>query len=121
VTFHIKNGLDDPEFVKFKNYYAKCEDDVKNKKIKKKEKAEEEIAGGAQSPPLEQQPPKPEPVDTEKKKNYYRTQMAPKNIWIIKPGENTNRGQGIQVAKEFNEIRDIIEDATNRIKRTCIL
>jgi hypothetical protein len=38
--------------------------------------------------------------------------MAPKNIWIIKPGENTNRGVGIQVAKEFNEIRDLIVDST---------
>ena len=26
---------------------------------------------------------------------YYQSQATPKNIWIIKPGENTNRGQGI--------------------------
>jgi hypothetical protein len=26
---------------------------------------------------------------------YYQSMAAPKNIWIIKPGENTNRGQGI--------------------------
>jgi tubulin--tyrosine ligase len=47
--------------------------------------------------------------------------MPPKNIWIIKPGENTNRGVGIQVAKEFNEIRDIIVDSTTSNKRTCIV
>jgi tubulin---tyrosine ligase len=30
------------------------------------------------------------------------------NVWIIKPGENTNRGQGIQVASSLNEIKSII-------------
>ena len=29
---------------------------------------------------------------------------AIKNVWIIKPGENTNCGNGIQVASNFNEI-----------------
>ena len=53
VTFHIKEGLDDPEFFKFQAYY-----------------------------------------DANREK-------ASTNVWIIKPGENTNRGQGIQVAKEF--------------------
>ena len=47
--------------------------------------------------------------------------MAPKNIWIIKPGENTNQGQGIQVAKEFNEIQGIIKDSTANSRRTCIV
>jgi hypothetical protein len=35
------------------------------------------------------------PTDEKQEPTYYRTQMAMKNIWIIKPGENTNRGQGI--------------------------
>ena len=30
------------------------------------------------------------------------------NIWIIKPGENSNRGTGIQVASSLNEIKSII-------------
>jgi len=33
----------------------------------------------------------------------------PHNIWIIKPGENTNRGSGINVCKEFGEIKSLIE------------
>ena len=45
VTFHIKEGLEDPEWIKFQQYY-------------------------------------------EENNNQ-------KNIWILKPGENTNRGQGI--------------------------
>jgi hypothetical protein len=28
-----------------------------------------------------------------------------KNIWIIKPGENTNRGNGIMVSKDYEEIK----------------
>jgi hypothetical protein len=33
LTFHVKNGLDDPEFQRFEQHYAKCEEDVKNKKV----------------------------------------------------------------------------------------
>jgi hypothetical protein len=44
-----------------------------------------------------------------------------KNIWIIKPGENTNRGNGIIVLKEFDEIKKLIEESTANKKRTCIV
>ena len=37
----------------------------------------------------------------EKIKKKYR---APQNTWIIKPGENTNRGQGITVVKTIREV-----------------
>ena len=78
---------------------------------------EKSVNNGNTSPPLEK--PSDDAEGKEKKvKKYYNTQVAAKNIWIIKPGENTNQGQGIKVAKEYNEIKDIIEDATNRIKRT---
>lgn len=30
------------------------------------------------------------------------------NVWIIKPGENTNRGYGINVARDLNDIRKFI-------------
>jgi tubulin--tyrosine ligase len=43
MTFHVKSGLQDPEFLRFKSYY--------------------DADAGAKT-----------------------------NIWIIKPGENTNRG-----------------------------
>lgn len=32
VTFHIKNGLKDPEFVKFKALYEKLEEEIKQRK-----------------------------------------------------------------------------------------
>lgn len=50
VTFHIKNGDQDPEFEKFAEYYQ---------------------------------------AEEEKRKGKFS------NVWIIKPGENTNRGVGI--------------------------
>jgi hypothetical protein len=31
-----------------------------------------------------------------------------KNVWIIKPGENTNRGNGIDVSSNMNEIKQLI-------------
>ncbi|TNV87784.1 hypothetical protein FGO68_gene15266 [Halteria grandinella] len=31
-----------------------------------------------------------------------------KNIWIVKPGENTNRGNGINVCSELNEIKALV-------------
>lgn len=39
LTFHIKTGLEDPEFNKFRNYYNKLEDDIKNKRKHKRKEA----------------------------------------------------------------------------------
>jgi tubulin--tyrosine ligase len=43
-------------------------------------------------------------------RNFYFNNQAEqdKNIWIIKPGENTNRGHGIEVRKELHEIEQLI-------------
>jgi len=30
LTFHVKNGMDDPEFEKFTKYYMRCEEEIKN-------------------------------------------------------------------------------------------
>jgi hypothetical protein len=43
------------------------------------------------------------------------------NAWIIKPGENTNCGHGIQVSKEYYEIKSLITDATQGGNHTCIV
>ena len=57
VTFHVKTGLDDPEFLRFKAY---------QKELTEKQNAEEAEADGGK--------------------------VKRDNIWIIKPGEGTNRG-----------------------------
>lgn len=44
------------------------------------------------------------------------------NIWIIKPGENSNRGTGIQVASSFSEIRSIVQSQSAKNgNRTAIV
>jgi hypothetical protein len=60
ITFHIKSGEEDPEFLKFLEVFHKHE------KMKKRKKC--------------------------------------KNLWIVKPGENSNRGNGIQVVKTLSVI-----------------
>ena len=35
VTFHVKT-YGDVEFTRFQNYYAKCEENIKNRNLKKK-------------------------------------------------------------------------------------
>ena len=44
------------------------------------------------------------------------------NIWIIKPGENSNRGTGIQVANSLTEVRQIVHSmASSAGGRTSIV
>ena len=33
------------------------------------------------------------------------------SMWIIKPGENTNRGTGIQVSRDINHIKSIVNNS----------
>jgi len=69
LTFHIRNGTDDPEFTKFMEYYQQRESICQeNEKIRNSWKDEKK----------------------EKPKKIH-------NIWIVKPGEGTNRGNGISV------------------------
>jgi len=45
-----------------------------------------------------------------------------KSLWIVKPGENTNRGCGINVCRELQPIMDIIKATTvNGQKRSYII
>jgi hypothetical protein len=67
-TFHIKDGLQDLEFIKFEKYYNQLGKNIESE-------------------------------ESEKKLN---------NTWIVKPGENTNRGSGIQYCTEIDEIKDIV-------------
>lgn len=69
LTFHVKNGIEDDEYLKFlQHYYA----------IAKNNKAGSEHG------------------------NKF-------NAWIVKPGENTNRGNGIIVCLDLNEIKAMLK------------
>eukprot|EP01022_Parablepharisma_sp_SALTPOND_P024489 TRINITY_DN542_c0_g1_i1.p1 TRINITY_DN542_c0_g1~~TRINITY_DN542_c0_g1_i1.p1 ORF type:complete len:1002 (+),score=71.85 TRINITY_DN542_c0_g1_i1:11821-14826(+) len=72
LTFHIQNGVADPEFDKFAEHFHLLETEVKNNKEKGK---------------------------------------GTKNVWIVKPGEYSNRGHGIQVLSDFEDIRKTVGSA----------
>ena len=43
-------------------------------------------------------------------------------VWIVKPGENTNRGFGITVCREISEIKKLMSNnMVNGKKRTFII
>ena len=66
MTFHIRNGVDDPEFKDFKRTFLE-----------------------------------------------FAKNTAFKNVWIIKPGENTNRGYGIQVVSSLTEVQAIVRSCNS--------
>jgi tubulin--tyrosine ligase len=43
------------------------------------------------------------------------------NIWIVKPGEDTNRGSGIIVSRDFAEIKALVRDKSAKQDKTAIL
>ncbi|CAI2371443.1 unnamed protein product [Moneuplotes crassus] len=97
VTFHIKDGLQDTEFGKFTDYYNEQERIREENSLKIKELKEEGKSSEA--------------------KKIKKT----RNVWIIKPGENTNRGTGIMVSKEMCEIQELCDNKSNKSNKTCII
>ena len=71
LTFHIKDGLNDKEFIKFQQFFQGEEDMDYGDEIK----------------------------------------SLGKTVWIVKPGENTNRGCGIQVCRDLALIKDMVRTA----------
>jgi tubulin--tyrosine ligase len=78
VTFHVKEGEDDPEFKRFANYYQTFQKE-------------------AESDPTKS------------------------NVWIIKPGENSNRGKGISVSDSIDTIKETLNSLVENSKKTTII
>ena len=83
ITFHLK-GLDDPEYVKFKECYYTIQ--TENQMAKEKQHL-----------------------------------TYPKNLWILKPGENTNKGRDIIVVENEDQIKAEIRSQQIVANRTFIL
>lgn len=79
LTFHIQKGTEDEEFKKFLEYFNKRVEDIK-----------------------EQEKLRKDPLIKKKIKKL-------RNIWIIKPGEITNCGRGIQVCQTLEQVMAVIE------------
>jgi tubulin monoglycylase TTLL3/8 len=96
LTFHIQEGVEDKEFVRFTEYFKRRQQEV----------VEQDKIAQAQEKTMKTKPKKL------------------RNIWIIKPGENTNRGTGISVSSDLKEIRSIVgtrEYHVNGKKKTYII
>ncbi len=96
LTFHIRTGVDDPEFQKFALYYQALEANIKASAAEKAGKGSEDS----------------KPKDPSEQSGVFKP-IVEKNIWIIKPGENSNRGNGIQVLREFEDIKRLVSAATS--------
>ena len=81
LTFHIQKGSDDKEYRKFVKFYRQREDDI----YKQLEYMEDDDYGKSK--------PKIKKL---------------RNIWIVKPGEVSNRGTGITVCDDYNDIKKLV-------------
>jgi len=90
LTFHIQN-TENEEFKLFKEEFLKKQDIGVNGYLKKYPK--EAINNNS--------------LNDEK-------EIENRNIWIIKPGENTNRGNGITISNNFNSILKILQSSSSR-------
>ena len=55
VTFHIKNGLDDPEFQRFKAYYDKTDEEIQMRKLERARGKHEKVEEVATTPNNQEQ------------------------------------------------------------------
>jgi len=52
-------------------------------------------------------------LDDDEIKKIKKQWPIPLNSWIIKPGENSNRGVGISVSQDMSEIRSLVGGGRN--------
>ena len=125
ITFHIENGLNDLEYSKFLSYHNRIEFEILNKNMYKNRVLAERTRKHKEQQKRErierQNKLKKEGIarrDKRTTKSHISSSDSqssedsdcdsddtsdddefkiPKNMWIVKPGENTNRGNGIQV------------------------
>ena len=114
LTFHTQHGVNDAEFRKFANYYNALEQKIKNQKLQMRQAINDYYAEKGNKKALAKMKIEAEysddvesDGDDEESKaiadirKKYRT---PQNTWIVKPGENSNRGTGITVVKSLKEV-----------------
>ncbi len=87
VTFHLKEGADSKEWEKFEQCYMSVQSEIEE--------------GQQEGKDLDKAFP-------EKEALMRQTRKKPRNLWIVKPGENTNRGFGIIVARDLAHIKELI-------------
>ena len=126
LTFHIQNGLQDPEYRRFlSNFYENSrrnseENSRRNSRRNSLENTQNSLKNQQNSLKNPENPLKnPEnPLKNRQNSlnlpNLRRNSLnslrnsSKKSFWIIKPGEQTNRGIGITVCDEIEQIEEIL-------------
>ena len=98
LTFHIEHGLTDPEFERFRQHFQMIEQEKQRKKLE----LNAARAKHDQEHPKDEYDSEEEEIENEEE--FFNIHV-PKNIWIMKPGENSNRGSGIFVCNTMREIQ----------------
>lgn len=109
LTFHIEEGLEDPEYQKFEKLFFETEAlRIKNQKILDEKKAKQ--GGDAYYSEDDENEEEDEWIDEQEVYGIH----VPRNIWIMKPGENSNQGNGICVVSKIKEVQKEINSASKR-------
>jgi len=111
LTFHIEQGIADPEFLEFKSLFMQIEEEKKFKtrelEAKKrqyiKEKRKKDGYGSESDGNISCEDEEDYLAHINDIEEFFQIKV-PKNIWIMKPGENSNRGNGIFVCNTLREI-----------------
>lgn len=99
LTFHIKTGIKDPQYKRFIHYFKRRANHIKKMQTQNTEEDDDSRV-------------------IKKSKHKMR------NIWIVKPGELSNRGNGITVVDEIYEVNAILNSKdvhTNGTEKTYII
>jgi hypothetical protein len=115
-TFLVKN-LGDQEFIKFEKYYNSIKEKAKEMQKLQQSEIKKYMKSSKGKTPKRKRfvPTKGSDEDSENSGDVddeigriRKKHRIPLNTWIIKPGENTNRGFGINVSSSLSEIRRLI-------------
>jgi len=108
LTFHIETGLEDHEYKKFEQLFLETErQKVKAQKILDEKKQAMGVDGYYSE---DDEGEEEEWVDEQAVYGIH----VPKNVWIMKPGENSNRGNGICVVSTLKEVQKEILSSAKR-------
>lgn len=135
-TFHI-NSVNDTEFTKFKFFFEGIQNDIKDTikwiqedkrpKVESRKvghwntRPKKRIAAACFSDTEDDDDSDEYEYDDDEEDSVEDDDRIPRNIWIVKPGENSNSGNGINVCSTINEIKNLILSTSSNKKNTYII
>lgn len=111
-TFHVRNPKDIARFREIFASYQSQIDCVKAQLAEYDEDASEEEPDSGPEEEKQQEVPPKETEEEAKYREHKDFLRCNKNIWIVKPGENSNRGKGILISRDLGEIEGFVANAS---------